>query len=72
VVPDDVEKRKLLTVPGFEFRLLGFPARSQSLYRLGYSGSEDFRQTLVNTWWEKKRFPIASEVPTLTINSNDN
>jgi hypothetical protein len=36
---DDVEKRKFLTLPGFELRLLGRPARSQSLYRLRYPGS---------------------------------
>jgi hypothetical protein len=33
---DDVEKRKFLTLPGLELRHLGRPARSQSLYRLGY------------------------------------
>jgi hypothetical protein len=31
---DDVEKRKFLTLPGLELRLLGRPARNQSLYRL--------------------------------------
>jgi hypothetical protein len=36
---DDVEKRKFLTLPGLELRTLGRPARSQSLYRLGYPGS---------------------------------
>jgi hypothetical protein len=35
----DVEKRKFLTLPGFELRSLGLPARSQSLYRLSYHGS---------------------------------
>jgi hypothetical protein len=35
---DDVEKRKLLTLPGLELRPLGRPARSQSLYRLRYPG----------------------------------
>jgi hypothetical protein len=29
-----VEKRKFLTLPGFELRLFGRPARSRSLYRL--------------------------------------
>jgi hypothetical protein len=33
---DDVEKRKFLTLPGLELRLLGRPARSYSLYRLRY------------------------------------
>jgi hypothetical protein len=36
---DDVEKKKLLTLPGLELRNLGHPARSQSLYRLRYPGS---------------------------------
>jgi hypothetical protein len=36
---DDMEKRKLLFIEGFEFRTLGRPARSQSLYRLRYPGS---------------------------------
>jgi hypothetical protein len=31
--PDDVEKRKFLTIPGLKLRPLGRPARSQSLYR---------------------------------------
>jgi hypothetical protein len=31
---DDVEKRKLLTLPGLELRTLRRSARSQSLYRL--------------------------------------
>jgi hypothetical protein len=33
---DDVEKRKFLTLPGFELRSLGRPASNQSLYRLRY------------------------------------
>jgi hypothetical protein len=32
----DVEKRKFLTLPGLELRLLSRPALSQSLYRLSY------------------------------------
>jgi hypothetical protein len=36
---DDVEKRKILLLPGFELRPLSQPARSQSLYRLRYLGS---------------------------------
>jgi hypothetical protein len=35
---DDVEKRKLLTLPGLELRPLSCPAHSQSLYRLRYPG----------------------------------
>jgi hypothetical protein len=36
---DNLEKRKFLTLPRLELRLLGRPARSQSLYRLHYPGS---------------------------------
>jgi hypothetical protein len=36
---DKVEKLKFLILPGVELRLLGCPARSQSLYRLRYPGS---------------------------------
>jgi hypothetical protein len=35
---DEVEKRKLLTLPGLEHRSLCCPACSQSLYRLSYPG----------------------------------
>jgi hypothetical protein len=35
----DDEKRKFLTLPGLEPRILGRPARSQSLYRLRYPDS---------------------------------
>jgi hypothetical protein len=37
---DDMGKRKFLPIPGLELRLLGHPARSQSLYRLSYPGSK--------------------------------
>jgi hypothetical protein len=36
---DDVEKRKLLTIPGLEFWPLGRPVLIQLLYRLSYAGS---------------------------------
>jgi hypothetical protein len=42
---DDVQKRKFLTLPGLEFRLLCRPARSQSLYQLRYSCSIRFAVT---------------------------
>jgi hypothetical protein len=35
----DMEKRKFLTLPKLELRPLDRPARSQSLYRLRYPGS---------------------------------
>jgi hypothetical protein len=41
---DDMEKRKFLTLPGLELRLLGRPTRSQWLYRLSYPGS--FREPI--------------------------
>jgi hypothetical protein len=37
--PDDVERRKFLTLPGLELRTLGRPARNQSLYRVRYPDS---------------------------------
>jgi hypothetical protein len=37
---DDVEKKQFLTLPGLELRSLGRPARSQSLHRLSYPGSD--------------------------------
>jgi hypothetical protein len=33
---DEVQRRKILTLPGLELRSFGRPARSQSLYRLRY------------------------------------
>jgi hypothetical protein len=39
---DDVEKRKFLTLLGFELRTLRRPARSQSLYRLRFPGSKNY------------------------------
>jgi hypothetical protein len=36
---EDLEKSKFLTLPGLELRPLRRPARSQSVYRLRYSGS---------------------------------
>jgi hypothetical protein len=35
---DDVEKRKILPLPGLKLRLIGRPACSQSVYRLRYPG----------------------------------
>jgi hypothetical protein len=37
---DDVERRKILTLPGLELRLLGRPARTQLLHRLRYPFAE--------------------------------
>jgi hypothetical protein len=36
---DDVDKSKFFTLPGLELRHIFHPSRSQSLYRLRYSGS---------------------------------
>jgi hypothetical protein len=36
---DELEKRKIFTLPGFELQPLDRPARSKSLYRLRYPGS---------------------------------
>jgi hypothetical protein len=35
---DDVERRRIFPLPELELRILGRPARSQSLYRLSYLG----------------------------------
>jgi hypothetical protein len=40
---DDVERRKLLPLPGLELRTLCHPVRMQSLYRLRYPGSSHGR-----------------------------
>jgi hypothetical protein len=45
---DDVERRKFLTLPGLELRPLGRPARSQTLYRLHYPGSQLLRYASQN------------------------
>jgi hypothetical protein len=37
---DGVEKKKFLTLPGFELLVIGGPARSQALYRLLNPGSK--------------------------------
>jgi hypothetical protein len=38
---DNVEKRKILTLPGLELRPLGHPAHSQSLTRIRYPDSHN-------------------------------
>jgi hypothetical protein len=35
---DEVERRKISTLPGLELRPIYIPAHSQSLYRLRYAG----------------------------------
>jgi hypothetical protein len=45
---NDVEKRKLLTLPGLELRPLGHPARSQSICRLHYIGSLPWLVIMLN------------------------
>jgi hypothetical protein len=42
---DVLENGKFLTLPGLELQPLGRPARSQSLYRLSYPGSQEY------IWW---------------------
>jgi hypothetical protein len=73
---DDVEKRKFLTLPGLELRLLGRPTRSQSLYKLRYPGlvSNDLenmggkicrgliRSTILAEGWRKPRDTLAKIV----------
>jgi hypothetical protein len=45
---DDIEKRKILPLPGHEVGHLGRSARSQSLYRLSYPGSRRNRLYSIN------------------------
>jgi hypothetical protein len=58
---DDLENRKLLTLPGLELRPLNRPARSQSLYRLRYPGSLKIadKQNLFIFLGEKTNFGIS-------------
>jgi hypothetical protein len=51
---DDLEKRTFLTLQGLELQTLGRPARSQSLYRLRYSGSPVSRWTVLKCTLERK------------------
>jgi hypothetical protein len=43
---DDMEKSKFLTFLGLELRTLGRPARSQSVYRLRYPGSQQTKSVV--------------------------
>jgi hypothetical protein len=49
---DDLEKRKLFTLPGFELRPLCRPAGSYSLYRLSYPGSSlvEYTHIYMHSW----------------------
>jgi hypothetical protein len=60
---DDVKKRKFLTLPGLEFRLLGRPAHSQSLYRLRYPGSR------INYVYQLICYPTGHEANVTVVNS---
>jgi hypothetical protein len=48
---DDVEKRKFSTLPGLELRLLGRPARSQSVHRLRYPGALHLKEGRCNIFF---------------------
>jgi hypothetical protein len=45
---DAVEKREFLSLPGLELRRLSHSARSQSLYRLSYTGSRSILNMLLS------------------------
>jgi hypothetical protein len=64
---DDVEKRKFFTLPGFEFRPLGRPVRSQSLYRLSYPGSLRPRRPYENTHRHLMSFRADSDLQGYTV-----
>jgi hypothetical protein len=48
---EDVERRKILSLPGPELRALGHPARSQSLYRLRSPRSWDYLPVSMDQWF---------------------
>jgi hypothetical protein len=48
---EDLEKRKFLTLPGLELRLLVRPARSQSLYRLRFMVQGKFYFYFLHISW---------------------
>jgi hypothetical protein len=54
---DNVERRKIVSLLGFEVRPLGSPARSQSLYRLRYFG---FQPTCEGRQKQKSSFRIVT------------
>jgi hypothetical protein len=57
---DNVEKRKFLTLLGFELRPLGRPAHSQSLYRLRYPSSQETLVISENTEKRAERKSVAN------------
>jgi hypothetical protein len=54
---DDVEKGKLLTLPGLELQPRVHQAPSQSLYRLHYPGFHIVRGCLFNSWSRVRLIP---------------
>jgi hypothetical protein len=53
-----VEKRKFLNLPVLEFRPLGRPPHSQSLYRLRYPGRPFYFSTQLNSMHKYSRFRL--------------
>jgi hypothetical protein len=53
-----LEKRKFLPLSGLELRLLGRPARSQSLYRQCYPDSDFLLFSAFNSRHYSKYFPL--------------
>jgi hypothetical protein len=45
---DDMEEWKFLTLPGFEVRTLGLPARSQPMCRLRYPRLSNYGRVVIN------------------------
>jgi hypothetical protein len=59
---DDMEKRKFFNLPRLELLPLGLPARSLSLYRLSYPGSQLFITVINNIKYSKELFFAADIV----------
>jgi hypothetical protein len=58
---DDLEKRKISSLPGLELGPLGCPACSQSLYRLHYPSSYRIRQHQFNACTHFFQAPSANQ-----------
>jgi hypothetical protein len=57
-----VESTKILPLPGLELRLLGRPARSQSIYRLRSCGSLRSSKTSVNFYQITRRIAVKDNI----------
>jgi hypothetical protein len=64
---DDVEKRKILTLPELELRPLSHPAHSQPLYRLCYPS---FKENFTNLIYKYTGLKYLSHILLLKVEHN--